>query len=254
MAPITLPGYGDVEPLSPAAEALVKSDDPEHPANLIPELCREFYKLGWVTGTGGGISMRQGNPLVYLAPSGVQKERILPEHMFVLPFAQSSVPKPGSKRDFMRIPSKKGLSESQCTPLFWNAFTQRDAQSCIHTHSQHAVMLTLLLGKNAKSFRISHQEMIKGVRLGGVGKTLAYFNTLEVPIIENTAREEDLTESMAEAMTTYPDAAAILVRRHGVYIWGPTWESAKTQAECLDYLFEIAVKMLLAGMPLEGDN
>ncbi len=81
-------------------------------------------------------------------------------------------------------------------------------------------MLTLLLGKGAKSFRISHQEMIKGVRLGGVGKTLAYFNTLEVPIIENTAREEDLTESMAEAMATYPDAAAILVRRHGVYVWG----------------------------------
>lgn len=47
------------------------------------------------------------SPLVYLAPSGVQKERILPEHMFVLPFAQSSVPKPGSKRDFVRIPNKK---------------------------------------------------------------------------------------------------------------------------------------------------
>ena len=47
------------------------------------------------------------SPLVYLAPSGVQKERILAEHMFVLPFAQSSVPKPGSKRDFVRVPSKK---------------------------------------------------------------------------------------------------------------------------------------------------
>lgn len=46
-------------------------------------------------------------PLVYLAPSGVQKERILPEHMFVLPFAQSSVPKPGSQRDFVRVPNKK---------------------------------------------------------------------------------------------------------------------------------------------------
>lgn len=86
-------------------------------------------------------------------------------------------------------------------------------------------MLTLLLGKTAKSFRISHQEMIKGVRTGGVGPTLAYFNTLEVPIIENTAREEDLTESMAKAMEEYPHAAAILVRRHGVYVWGESWWS-----------------------------
>lgn len=44
---------------------------------------------------------------------------------------------------------------------------------------------------------MSHQEMIKGVRIGGTGKTLAFFDTLEVPIIENTADEEDLTEGMA---------------------------------------------------------
>lgn len=35
---------------------LVESTDPEHPANLIPELCRRFYNWGWVTGTGGGVS------------------------------------------------------------------------------------------------------------------------------------------------------------------------------------------------------
>jgi methylthioribulose-1-phosphate dehydratase len=81
-------------------------------------------------------------------------------------------------------------------------------------------MLTLLLPRDAKSFRISHQEMIKGVRIGGHGKTLRFFDTLEVPIIENTADEEDLTSGMAEAMEKYPNAAAILVRRHGVYVWG----------------------------------
>lgn len=36
---------------------LVQSSDPEHPANLIPELCRRFYNWGWVTGTGGGVSV-----------------------------------------------------------------------------------------------------------------------------------------------------------------------------------------------------
>lgn len=30
-------------------DALIHSTDPEHPANLICELCRKFYTLGWVT-------------------------------------------------------------------------------------------------------------------------------------------------------------------------------------------------------------
>lgn len=40
--------------------------------------------------------------------------------------------------------------------------------------------------------------MIKGIRIGGVGKTLSFLDTLTIPIIENTPDEEDLTDSMAE--------------------------------------------------------
>jgi len=62
--------------------------------------------------------------------------------------------------------------------------------------------------------------MIKGVRVGGMRNALSYLDTLEVPIIENTPYEEDLKDSMAEAMKQYPDAPAVLVRRHGIYVWG----------------------------------
>ncbi|KAL0950457.1 hypothetical protein HGRIS_010406 [Hohenbuehelia grisea] len=226
---------------STSNDALVISDDKHHPANLIPELCRAFYHLGWVTGTGGGISIREGNK-VYIAPSGVQKERIEPTHIFVLPF-----PSPTGDRVFLRRPTLE-LKESACTPLFWNAFDLREAGSCIHTHSQNAVMATLLW--SGPVFEISHQEMIKGVRVGGVGRALSYLDKLVVPIIENTPNEEDLKDSMADAMEKYPEAAGVLVRRHGVYVWGVDWQKAKTQTECLDYLFEIGVKMKLAGLPV----
>lgn len=90
---------------------------------------------------------------VYIAPSGVQKERIEPEHIFVLQYPQP-VTSPHTNRVFLRRPPLK-LKESACTPLFWNSFELRDAGSCIHTHSQHAVMATLLW--KGPTFTISHQ-------------------------------------------------------------------------------------------------
>ncbi|CAH7668046.1 class II aldolase/adducin N-terminal [Phakopsora pachyrhizi] len=217
---------------------LVISDDPLHPANLICELCRNFYKLGWVTGTGGGISIRRGDQ-VFIAPSGVQKERIQPTDIFVLDLTSCLQ---------IRRPSKP-LKQSACTPLFYNAYDLRDAGACIHTHSQHAVMATLLWPGN--EFRCSHLEMIKGMRKKGTEKALSYLDTLVIPIIENTPDEEDLREGMEKAMKEYPEAPAVLVRRHGTYSWGKDWEQAKCQAECLDYLLEVCVKMKMAGFETE---
>ncbi|KAG8815790.1 Methylthioribulose-1-phosphate dehydratase [Serendipita sp. 399] len=235
------------------SDELVISPDPLHPANLIPELCKQFYHLGWVTGTGGGISIRDkfslsiGGDKVYIAPSGVQKERIKPEHIFVLPYPQAEPPLASTAhtRTFLRKPSVP-LKESACTPLFWAAFDLRNANACIHTHSQHAVMATLLWP--GPEFRIAHLEMIKGIRWAGVDNPMTYLDELVVPIIENTPEEEDLRHTLVDTMRQYPKAAAVLVRRHGVYVWGPTWESAKTQAECLDYLFEMGVKMKQANL------
>jgi ribulose-5-phosphate 4-epimerase/fuculose-1-phosphate aldolase len=47
----------------------------------------------------------------------------------------------------------------------------------------------------------------------------------------------------------YPETHAVLVRRHGVYVWGRDWVQAKTHAECYDYLFRAAVEMRRMGIP-----
>ncbi|XP_012463714.1 probable bifunctional methylthioribulose-1-phosphate dehydratase/enolase-phosphatase E1 isoform X4 [Gossypium raimondii] len=77
-------------------------------------------------------------------------------------------------------------------------------------------------------------EMIKGIQGHG------YYDELVIPIIENTAYENDLTDSLAKAIEVYPKTTAVLVRHHGIYVWGDSWISAKTQAECYHYLFDAA--------------
>ncbi|KAI3651907.1 hypothetical protein MP228_003210 [Amoeboaphelidium protococcarum] len=206
---------------------------------LICDLCAQFYHLGWVTGTGGGMSIRDGDN-VHIAPSGVQKERLQAENIFIQSLESGKVlyTPPAGKNG-------KSLKMSQCTPLFLTCYRERaDTYACIHTHSQNAVMATLICEKNNQSeLKLSHLEMIKGIRIGDSDKRHCYYDTITIPIIENTAHEEDLTDSLREAIRKYPDTNAVLVRRHGVYVWGKSWEDAKCMAECYDYLFEMFVKM-----------
>ncbi len=202
-------------------------DRDEDPKALIVSLCRQFYTQGWVSGTGGGISIREGER-VYIAPSGVQKERLQAEDIFTLDV----------DGEVLERPENADFKLSACAPLFFNAYRIRDAGAVLHSHSERAMLATLLFDD---VFRVTHLEMMKGIRDTG------YHDVLEVPIIENTAHECDLAESMAEAMKAYPRSQAVLVRRHGVYVWGRSWVEAKTQAECYDYLFGAAVRMRQLG-------
>lgn len=209
--------------------------DSEHPRRLIPELCRQFYNLGWVTGTGGGISIRLDDD-IYVAPSGVQKERIKPEDLFVIDIDHVIKCSPLAK-----------LHLSQCTPLFLICYKLRNAGAVIHSHSINAVLASSI-SKDDDKFCISHQEMIKGIRKGATNQNYDYTDTLVVPIIQNTPFEKDLAQSLSNAIEKFPDTNAVLVRNHGVYVWGNDWKQAKTMAECYDYLFHYAIQMHQLGL------
>lgn len=208
---------------------------------LICELCRQFYGLGWVSGTGGGISVR-GAEGIYMAPSGVQKERLRPEDIYLLDDARLD------DAHVVCAPADTKLKISECRPLFYNAFRLRGAGAVMHSHSVWAVLATRLFAPRNQpgEFVCTGLEMQKGLR--GVG----CFDTLRVPIIANTAREAELTESMAKAMQAYPAVDAVLVAGHGVYVWGETWAQAKTQAECYDYLFRAVVEGHRLGLRFDG--
>lgn len=195
------------------SDQLIRSDDPDHPANLIPELCKRFFHNGWCTGTGGGASIKK-NGLIFIAPSGVQKEMMKPDNIFVMEFPTPKYPP--SARKYIRRPPN--LKPSACTPLFLAAF-EKGAECCIHSHSQWCVLVTLLVEKlhgQGACFEINNIEQIKGIPKGPGKGMLGFHDTLRIPIIENTPFEEDLTEGLEKAMQEHPNTYAVLVRRHGM--------------------------------------
>ncbi len=61
--------------------------------------------------------------LIYIAPSGVQKERLVPRDLFTLDEDGAIVSDAPNK-------AEKKLSLSQCTPLFMNAYLGMPIYAC----------------------------------------------------------------------------------------------------------------------------
>ncbi|KAJ8747568.1 hypothetical protein K2173_014352 [Erythroxylum novogranatense] len=136
---------------------------------------------------------------------------------------------------------------AQIVGLFMKAYQMRNAGAVIHSHGIESCLATMI-DPLAKEFRITHMELIKGIQGHG------YYDELVVPIIENAAYEYELTESLAKAIEAYPKTTAVLVRNHGIYVWGDSWISAKTQAECYHYLFDAAIKLHQLGLDWTTPN
>jgi methylthioribulose-1-phosphate dehydratase len=190
--------------------------------NLIVELSRQFFAQGWCPGTGGGIAIRHQDRF-FVAPGGVPKERLTAEQVFAVD-AEGEV---WERQDDTLVPSAS-------LPLFLLAFQKRDAGAVIHTHGEEAVIASLFY---ETEFHVTHLEMIKGIAGG------RFDADLHVPIIENAPEEADLARRFEEALNSYPQAQAVLIRRHGLYTWGRDWEQAKLHAECYAYLFRVANRM-----------
>jgi methylthioribulose 1-phosphate dehydratase/enolase-phosphatase E1 len=196
---------------------------------LVCELCRLYYSTQWMTGTGGAMSLRHGER-IFVTPSGVPKERLQPDDLHVLDLDGNVLSSPKAKL------GKNAPKLSDCAPLFLHAHKLRRAAVVLHSHGIMCNLAAALCDGKSE-FRISHQEMIKGITGHG------YADTLVVPVIDNAPKESALAEPIARTMETYPNTCAVLVRRHGLFVWGDSWEAAKRHAECLHYLFEAAIEM-----------
>lgn len=190
-------------------------------------LLRAFYGRNWVSGTGGGICALDADGHMLLAPTGVHKELVEPDHFFTIDVRDGSVVRP---------PDDEKLRPSECNSIFRAAINLRGAGSVMHSHALSSV-LAADLAQDRDHIAIKDLEMLKGIR----GVTNRDVHVL--PVITNTPREYELTDQVEAALKDdrYNAAYAILVRDHGAYIWGADPMEVKRHAEVYHFLFEATV-------------
>lgn len=194
---------------------------------LLTELLREFHRRDWVSGTGGGICGPSDDGHLLVAPTGVHKERVQPEDLFVIDVGDTSIRRPAADPT---------LRPSECGHIFTLVARERGVRSIVHTHALDAV-LAGDLAADADHIVVERLEMLKGIR------GLTNEDRHLVPVIDNTPREAQLVANVGRMLADprFEAAFGVLVRDHGCYVWGSDVWEAKRHAEVYHYLFGAVV-------------
>lgn len=186
-------------------------------------LLRSFYEKGWATGTGGGICALASAERLLVAPTGVHKEMVRPQDLFVVDVASGQV---------VEEASDPALRPSECKGVFRAIVRGRGAGAVLHSHALAAVLACDLTATD--ELRIESLEMLKGIP--GLSNTDVHL----VPVISNTPRETDIVGAVDAVLADerFASAFAIGVRDHGAYVWGGDIWECKKHAEVYHFLFE----------------
>jgi methylthioribulose-1-phosphate dehydratase len=193
---------------------------------LLCELLRLFYAKNWVSGTGGGICAVESPGRLLLAPTGVHKERVTPDDLFVVDVSSGEVLEP---------PRDPSLRPSECGEIFRAIIGGRGAGSVVHSHALSAVLACDMSPDDA--LVIERLEMLKGIP--GLSNTDRHL----MPVIGNTPREPELTSEVERVLgePRFEQTQAIGVRDHGAYLWGADIWEAKKHTEVYHFLFEALI-------------
>jgi len=194
----------------------------------LSEVKQELAERDWFPGTSGNLSIRvTEEPLTFLVTaSGVDKRKQTDED-FVL-VDEEGVPVYSSH-----------LRPSAETGIHAAIYRKTKAGCCLHVHTVDNNVISEWYAAEGKIvFR--GLELIKAF---GIWDEEGH---LEIPIVENLADLDALAKEVERAIC--PETRAILIRNHGITVWGKDASEAKKHLEACEFLFSYQVKLLLLGV------
>ncbi|PGZ99418.1 methylthioribulose-1-phosphate dehydratase [Bacillus pseudomycoides] len=199
----------------------------------LSELKKELTDRNWFPATSGNISIKvSDDPLTFLiTASGRDKTKTTPDDFLLVDHNGNPV-------------LETDLRPSAETLLHTHIYNHTNAACVLHVHTTDNNVITNVYDKEVV---LCNQEIIKALNIWEEGASI------RIPIIENYAHIPTLGESFRNHI--YEDTGAVLIRNHGITVWGKDSFDTKKRLEAYEFLFQFHIKLLsIKGGVQHGTN
>jgi methylthioribulose-1-phosphate dehydratase len=198
------------------------------PRAALIDMARDFHARGWMAGTAGNLSVKvpadekcRGESF-WITASGLPKGNLL-------------------ESDFIRInidsgtsvecpdPNNKPSAETGIHRALYQLMP--DCQVCLHVHSVEASLATSGIEDDARELALPPLEMMKGLDIW-VEEPKA-----SIALFENHLDVEKIAQDITSRFQVEaPQIPALLIRNHGVTVWGRGLQEAYNRVEIVEFL------------------
>ncbi|MNJ50780.1 Methylthioribulose-1-phosphate dehydratase [compost metagenome] len=187
----------------------------------------QFAARGWFPGPSGNLSMRDGEFAddsfhFAVTSSGKDKSVHTPEDFLFVDAAGE--PCEATK-----------LKPSAETLIHAKIYRMTGCGAIFHVHTVFNNVLSELYGEQGY-VPVQGIELIKGL---GIWQENA---AIEIPVLPNYADISAIAKLVPGALK--PDIPGILLRNHGIYVWGKNAFEAKRHLEAFEFIFEVEYRRL----------
>ncbi len=190
-----------------------------------------FYHQGWMLGTAGNLSARTPDGSFWITASGRPKGNLTPED-FVRLTVEGQILDRGPHQS-------KPSAETAIHQAIYRLYP--DAQACYHVHSVEANLVSNFTAED--DIQLPPLEMIKG--LGIWDET----PLCPLPLFANQADVPEIGRSIEQRFAANrPPIPALLIRNHGVTVWGNSPIEAFHHIELIEYIFRYMVQAKSLGL------
>lgn len=183
----------------------------------LSEIKAELAQRDWFMGTSGNLSLKLANSSQFLiTASGKDKKKQTSEDFLLVDSNGNAV-------------EDTPLKPSAETLLHVDIYQKTKAQCVLHVHTVENNVISELYGDKGK-VTFQGNEIIKAT---GRWEEDA---ELTIPIVPNPAHIPTLVVAFSKYITE--DNGAVLIRNHGITVWGRTALEAKKILEACEFLFQ----------------